>query len=362
MAQIFDQIGRWAAFQMEPEKAHGLAIAALKSGLLKPRAHIADACLSVDVAGLSFPNPVGVAAGFDKNAEAYQPLLNLGFGFTEVGTLTPRAQVGNPKPRVFRLEADKGVINRLGFNNEGHAPAHAQLLRHRPTGLVGVNIGANKDSEDRVADYVAGIEVFADVASYFTVNVSSPNTPGLRDLQTRENLRVLLDQVGDARARAEAASKRKPPLFLKIAPDVTEGDLDDICQEVLDQGLDGMIVSNTTLSRAGLTADKDEAGGLSGKPLFDRSTIALAKVRQRVGKELALIGVGGIDDAPSALMKIRAGADLIQLYTGIIYQGPHVAQEICTGLQKACQSEGVKRIGDLRDSALDDWARRVLAP
>ncbi|MEL6437153.1 MAG: quinone-dependent dihydroorotate dehydrogenase, partial [Pseudomonadota bacterium] len=270
-------------FRFEPETAHRLAIQALKLGLVSGRLRHMDTRLSTQIAGLNFPNPIGVAAGFDKDAEVFSPLLKLGFGFTEVGTITPKPQAGNPKPRVFRLIEDDAVINRLGFNNGGHGAALARLsAATSKTGIVGVNIGANKDSEDRVEDYVRGIGTFYDHADYFTVNVSSPNTPGLRDLQTKANLVALLDRVTSARAEAVSDTARHVPIFLKIAPDIHEGDLDDICTTVLDSGLEGMIVSNTTLSRAGLRADHGEQGGLSGRPLFERSTIMLAKVRTRI--------------------------------------------------------------------------------
>lgn len=356
IANLWDRAGRWLAFRIEAEKAHGLAIAALKTGSLKPRHPIDDDRLRATVAGLEFPNPIGVAAGFDKNAEVYGPLLKLGFGFSEVGTLTPQPQQGNPKPRVFRLPTDYGVINRLGFNNDGHDAAIERMMQTPSAGIVGVNIGANKDSEDRIADYARGVEKFASLASYLTVNISSPNTPGLRDLQTRHQLAELLDRV----VQAMQQQPRQVPIFLKIAPDVTEDDLDDICAEVLAQKIDGMIVSNTTLSRSGLAADIGEAGGLSGRPVFDRSTIMLAKVRQRVGATLALIGVGGVDDTSTALTKFQAGADLVQLYTGMIYQGPHVAQSINRGLVKALDTLGLASIAALRDRAVDEWANRVL--
>ncbi|MEO0542931.1 MAG: quinone-dependent dihydroorotate dehydrogenase [Pseudomonadota bacterium] len=353
---MWDSVGRWLAFRLEAEKAHGLAVAGLKTGQLKPRTTISDERLRVSIAGLDFPNPIGVAAGFDKNAEVYEPLLRLGFGFSEVGTLTPLAQPGNPRPRVFRLPADHGVINRLGFNNDGHAGALDRMKRTRASGIVGVNIGANKDSTDRIADYVRGIETFCSLASYFTVNISSPNTPGLRDLQTRDKLSELLSRV----VNAMHEQPKMVPIFLKIAPDVAEADLDDICTEVLDKNIDGMIVSNTTLSRTGLKNDIGETGGLSGRPVFERSTIMLAKVRQRVGKELALIGVGGVESAATASTKIEAGADLVQLYTGMIYQGPHLAQHICKGLLKMLRDDGLSSVHGLRDRAVDDWAGRPL--
>ena len=234
-------------------------------------------------------------------------MLGLGFGFAEVGTTTPRPQQGNDRPRVFRLKRDRAVINRLGFNNEGHDAAFERLVARRGRGVVGINIGANKDADDRIADYVTGIRRFYTLASYFTVNVSSPNTPGLRDMQGRAQLAELLARVGEVRAAEAEIHKRAVPVFLKIAPDITDDGLDDIVAEVTGKGLDGMIVSNTTLSRTGLARDPGHDGGLSGKPLFERSTILLARTRQRAGPELALIGAGGVDSAATALAKIEAG-------------------------------------------------------
>lgn len=360
--RLTDRVGRWLMFRFDPETAHGLAIKGLKSGSLPGFAADADPRLAVSVAGLDFSNPIGVAAGFDKNAEVPDALLRLGFGFTEIGTVTPRAQPGNPRPRIFRLAADRAVINRLGFNNTGHEAAWHRLDARHGTGIVGVNIGANKDTDDKAADYVAGLERFYALAAYFTVNISSPNTPGLRDLQTRGALADLLARVGEARIRKIEEAGRHVPIFLKIAPDITEADLDDIVAEVLDKRIDGMIVSNTTLSRAGISADPGEAGGLSGAPLFERSTIVLAKTRQRAGPNLALIGVGGVDSAETALTKIEAGADLVQLYTGMIYRGPTIARRICAGLSTALDARGADRIGELRDRATDDWAARPIPP
>ena len=358
--QATDTLGRWLMFRFDPETAHGLAIQGLQTGAMRGCSADADPRLAVSVAGITFPNPVGVAAGFDKNAQVPDALLRLGFGFTEIGTVTPRPQAGNPRPRIFRLTEDHGVINRLGFNNEGHEAAFARLKARTGNGIVGVNIGANKDSDDKAADYVSGITRFHDVAAYFTVNISSPNTPGLRDLQARSQLADLLARVNDECAVQTERSGRRVPVFLKIAPDITEGDLDDIAAEVTDKAIDGIIVSNTTLSRAGLTADPAEAGGLSGRPVFERSTIVLAKTRQRVGPDMALIGVGGIDSAETALTKIEAGADLVQLYTGMIYQGPSLAQRILKGLSEALDQHGAASIADLRDRRLDDWASRDL--
>lgn len=362
IGQLSD-IARQGLFLFDPETAHGLSIAALKSGLLPPCPVKDDPRLAQTVAGLSFPNPLGMAAGYDKNAEVPDALLRLGFGFTEVGTLTPRPQAGNPKPRIFRLTADRAVINRLGFNNEGHEAAHASLSARKHTGgVVGVNIGANKDSEDRVADYVAGIRRFASLASYFTVNISSPNTPGLRDMQARESLKALLDAVLAARAEETARLGRPLPVFLKIAPDLPEEGLDDIAAEALAHDLDGLIVANTTLSRAGLTdgAQAGEAGGLSGAPLFRLSTAVLAKMRQRVGGSLPIIGVGGVGSAQDALEKIRAGADLVQLYSCMVYEGPGFPGRILADLSRLLDREGVASIRDLRDSGVAQWAATKL--
>jgi len=351
---LFDGIARGALFTLDPETAHGLSITALKSGLVPGCRADSDPRLSVKVAGLDFPNPLGMAAGYDKNAEVPAELARLGFGFVEVGTLTPKPQSGNPKPRIFRLVKDHAVINRLGFNNQGHAEAHNRVSGRRREGILGINIGANKDTGDRIGDYVAGISCFADVADYFTVNISSPNTPGLRNLQTREALSDLLSRV---LAERDAKAKRIP-VFLKIAPDLTEPDLDDIAAECLAHKLDGVIVSNTTLSRAGLSADPkmSETGGLSGRPVFERSTIVLAKMRQKLGTEMPLIGVGGIDSAETAAEKIRAGADLIQLYTGFIYGGPLLPGRIVRGLSQICDRENLTKLSDLRDSRTAHYA------
>lgn len=355
---LIDGLARSALFTFDPETAHGLSISALKSGLVPGCRADRDPRLAVTVAGLSFPNPVGMAAGYDKNAEVPNELIRLGFGFAEIGTLTPKPQQGNPKPRIFRLVKDHAVINRLGFNNQGHAAAHARISGRRREGLLGVNIGANKDSDDRVGDYVAGISRFADVADYFTVNISSPNTPGLRNLQTRE---ALSDLLGRVLAERDQKSKRLP-VFLKIAPDLAEPDLDDIAAECLAHRLDGVIVSNTTLSRSGLSADPKagEAGGLSGRPVFARSTIVLAKMRQKLGADMPLIGVGGIDSAETAAEKMRAGADLVQLYTGFIYGGPLLPGRIVRGLSRLCDRENLTRISDLRDTKTAHYAAMAI--
>ncbi|EUB98648.1 Dihydroorotate dehydrogenase [Rhizobium sp. CF080] len=350
-------------FVFDPETAHGLSIAALKTGLVPACRLPADPRLVQTVAGIRFANPIGLAAGYDKNAEVPDAMLKLGFGFTEIGTVTPKPQAGNDKPRIFRLVEDRGVINRLGFNNEGHEAAFARLTaRCNAPGIVGVNIGANKDAADRVADYVAGIAKFYALATYFTVNISSPNTPGLRDLQARDSLKALLEAVLAARAEETLRHGRTVPVFLKIAPDLTEEGLDDIAAEATSHPLDGLIVSNTTLARDGLKdqVQAKEAGGLSGAPLFRRSTAVLAKVRKRVGPDLAVIGVGGVSSAADALEKIRAGADLVQLYSCMVYEGPGLPAAIVQGLSELLDREKVSSIHELRDSSLDQWAETKL--
>jgi dihydroorotate dehydrogenase len=355
MNQIYRTIGRKLLFGLDAERAHGLSIAGLKSGVPLCPPPVADPRLRVDIAGLSFPNPLGMAAGYDKNAEVPDALLKLGFGFAEVGTVTPKPQAGNPKPRIFRLVEDEAIVNRLGFNNEGHTAALAKLRDRKGGGIVGVNIGANKDSADRVGDYVLGVERFRDVASYLTVNISSPNTPGLRDLQARASLEELLGAV--AAARGDTAT----PIFLKIAPDLGDADLEDIAETVAANGIDGIIVSNTTLSRDGLTSRlAQESGGVSGRPLFARSTIMLARMRRLVGPQLPLIGVGGVDSAEAALEKIRAGADLVQVYTGMVYAGPTLPGDILRGMSRFAAAQGLATLRDIRDTRTNHWAGQAL--
>ncbi|MBB3315072.1 dihydroorotate dehydrogenase [Rhizobium sp. BK181] len=360
MIDLFKHAARKGLFLFDPETAHGMSIAALKTGAVPACRITPDPRLRQTVAGLDFLNPIGMAAGYDKNAEVPEALLTIGFGFTEIGTVTPKPQPGNPRPRIFRLVEDEGVINRLGFNNEGHDAAFARLSGIRGNGMIGVNIGANKDSEDRIGDYVLGIRRFYSVARYFTANISSPNTPGLRDLQARESLAALLSAVLAARdAEAEKAG-RVIPVFLKIAPDLTEEGMDDIAAEALSHALDGLIVSNTTLSRDGLRDQRHakEAGGLSGKPLFDKSTAVLARMRKRVGPALPIIGVGGVSSAETALEKIKAGADLVQLYSCMVYEGPGLPGTVVRGLSKLLDREQVKSVRDLRDTKTDYWAAR----
>ncbi len=360
---MLEGLGRKALFHLDPETAHGLSITALKSGLpvaLSPRY---DARLKLNVAGLAFDNPLGMAAGYDKNAEVPDALLTMGFGFAEVGTVTPLPQSGNPKPRIFRLAEDQAVINRLGFNNSGHEAVEARLVaRSHRAGIVGVNIGANKDSADRINDYDLGVRRFARHASYLTVNISSPNTVGLRDMQAKEHLAELLGRVVAARDDLPKDMGRATPLFLKIAPDLGEGDLEDIAAVIKANPVEGLIVSNTTISRSGLKSSVHaaETGGLSGRPLFERSTIVLAKMRKLLGPDTAIIGVGGVDSADTALEKLRAGADLVQLYTGMIYAGPALPGRILNGMSRLLDTEKLTSITQLRDSRLDHWAKRTL--
>jgi dihydroorotate dehydrogenase len=356
---MLDRLGQKLLFAFDPEAAHGLSIAALRCGLPVAGSPPRDDRLKVSLCGVDFPNPLGMAAGYDKNAEVPDALLGLGFGFAEVGTITPLRQSGNPKPRIFRLTGDAAVINRLGFNNEGHEAAERRLVaRTGRAGIVGVNIGANKDSADRIGDYEIGVSRFAKYASYLTVNISSPNTPGLRNMQARDQLGELLARVIATRA----ASTAQPPVFLKIAPDLVEAELEDIAAEVAEKAIDGVIVSNTTISRPALRSidGASETGGLSGKPLFERSTIVLAKMRKLLGPDRAIIGVGGVDSADAALEKIRAGADLVQLYTGMIYAGPSLPGKILAGMIRFADKEGLSSIRALRDSRLDHWASKPL--
>ncbi|PZF78683.1 dihydroorotate dehydrogenase (quinone) [Aestuariivirga litoralis] len=325
LAALAFPLARPVLHALDAETAHGLTIRALQAlPLAGPTA--AAPGLAVEALGLRFPNPLGLAAGFDKNAEVPDAMLALGFGFTEIGTVTPRPQAGNPRPRLFRLAEDRAVINRMGFNNAGHAAALRRLAARRDRGgIVGVNIGANKESADRIGDYVEGIAAFAHLASYFTVNISSPNTPGLRGLQSRAELEQLLARLNDERAR----HAHKPPMLLKIAPDLREDELEDIAAACGGGAVDGIIVSNTTLSRGGLRSPgAGEQGGLSGAPLLALSTRQLARMFLLTGGRIPLVGVGGVHDGPSALMKIRAGASLVQLYSALVYQGPALVTAI----------------------------------
>lgn len=331
---------------LPPETAHHLTLTALERGLAPSQPAGGWPVLRTEVSGLTFPNPLGLAAGFDKDARAPQAMLGLGLGFVEVGTVTPRAQQGNPRPRVFRLPDQGAVINRLGFNNQGMEALAARLEQRPVKGILGINLGANKDSEDRAADYETGLRRLYPYGRYFTVNVSSPNTPGLRDLQLGEALPTLLARL--AAARAELAGAEAPkPLFLKIAPDIPEADLDPVLEAALAHKIDGLIISNTTIGREGVPARwADEAGGLSGPPLFQKSTDLLALAYDHCGRRLPLIGVGGIASAADAYAKIRAGASLLQFYTALIYRGPPLIPAILQGLADALERDGFSSVSD----------------
>ncbi|MDQ8756996.1 quinone-dependent dihydroorotate dehydrogenase [Sphingosinicella sp. LHD-64] len=328
------------AFALDGEAAHRLTIRSLK---LAPagRPAKADPVLKVNVAGLDFPNPVGLAAGFDKDAEVWRQMLGFGFGFVEVGTLTPQPQAGNDRPRLFRLAEDRAVINRMGFNNGGQAAALARLARrHRNGGIVGVNIGANKDSPDRIADYAAGVRAMLGVADYLTVNISSPNTPGLRALQDKGALDALLAAVMEARGVG-------PPVFLKVAPDLERQDIDDLAAVAIARKIDALIVSNTTVSRPVLRSKhREETGGLSGAPLKALALARLRDFRRATGGALPLIAAGGIETAADAYARIRAGASLVQLYSALVYEGPGLARRIASGLRALMESDGFARLTD----------------
>ncbi len=356
MSKLFNLI-RPLVFSMDAETAHGAAIRALSTGLMPHACPIDDDRLKTSVFGLDFPNPIGLAPGFDKNAQVPNAMLAQGFGYVEIGTVTPRPQQGNPKPRLFRLAQDNAVINRMGFNNDGHAAVLKRLEQSKKRGIIGVNIGANKDSTDRIDDYVKGIETFHDIADYLTVNISSPNTPGLRGLQSKDELSELLERLNETRQKLDS----KTPMLLKIAPDLIDEELDDItsvCMRSDEQGrmVDGLIISNTTLSRDGLTSKwRGEAGGLSGEPLFESSTRMLAKAYKRTAGALPLIGVGGISNAEQAFEKICAGASLVQLYSAMVYHGPDLAHTIAQDLVKQLAQHNFNSIEQAIGSNVDKW-------
>lgn len=335
--------------RLDPETAHNVSLWALRQGLGPRTRQADDKILQQRLWGRSFPNPVGLSAGFDKNARVIGPMLDLGFGFVEIGSVTPRPQSGNPKPRLFRLPRDEAVINRLGFNNDGIRAVAQRLEDWRATGqpgVVGVNLGKNKDSADAAADYVAGAEEFERLADYLVVNVSSPNTPGLRALQGREELDDLLAHIQIA--VGEVSQEDRPPLLFKIAPDLTEQDKEDIAAVAMERKIDGIIISNTTVSRPdGLHgAARQEGGGLSGKPLTPLANQVLADIYRLTGGEMPLIGVGGIASDTDAYAKIRAGASLVQLYTALIYQGPGLVSRIKKGLAERLRADGFKNVSE----------------
>jgi dihydroorotate dehydrogenase len=350
--RLVERAGLAALRLLDPETAHGLSLRALASGVVPLSGAITSPRLSTRLAGLDLPNPVGLAAGYDKNAEAVAPLTRAGFGFVEVGAATPRPQPGNPRPRLFRLPEDRAVINRFGFNNDGAEAIAARLARADRRVPVGINLGANKTSDDRAADFARVLAVAGPHVDFATVNVSSPNTERLRDLQGRAALAALL--AGVLATRDGLA--RPVPVFLKIAPDLTEAELADVAEVALASGIDAIVATNTTLAREGLKSrHRTEAGGLSGAPLFQRSTRVLARLSHLTAGRLPLIGVGGIGSAEDAWQKIRAGASAVQLYSAMVYQGLSLVTDIARGLDARLAREGFASLADAVGSGRKDW-------
>lgn len=344
MRRAIERVGLRALHLLDPETAHGVALKALNMGLAGRSGPVTSRRLRTSLAGLDLPNPIGVAAGFDKNALAVDAVLQTGFGFCEIGAVTPRPQPGNPKPRLFRLSADQAAINRFGFNNQGMEQIRKNLSKHRRNGIVGVNLGANKDTPDKAEDFIAVLRAFYGLVDFATINVSSPNTESLRDLQGRTALEDLLNRVLEARS----ALPRQVPVFLKIAPDLTDIDLTDISEICLAHGVDAIIATNTTTSREGLTSPAaQEAGGLSGAPLFEKSTAILAALYTKTRGRIPLIGAGGIASAEDAYAKIRAGASLVQLYTAMVYHGVGLGAEIAKGLDRLMARDGFENVADV---------------
>ncbi len=350
--RLLDRIGLCALHRLDPERAHGLSVRALASGLVPLPGPVTSARLKTDLAGLSLPNPVGLAAGYDKNAEAVTPLSRAGFGFVEVGAATPRPQPGNPRPRLFRLSEDRAVINRFGFNNQGMEAIARRLSTAAHAVPVGLNLGANKDSADRAADFARVLACCGPHVDFVTVNVSSPNTEKLRDLQGKAALSGLLAGVLAERSRLARAI----PVFLKIAPDLGEGELADVAEVALTSGIDGVIATNTTLSRDGLKSrHAAEAGGLSGAPLFEKSTRTLARLSVLTEGRLPLVGVGGIGSAGDAYAKIRAGASAVQLYSAMVYGGLSLIGEIARGLDDLLARDGFATVAAAVGTDRDRW-------
>ncbi|WP_122074940.1 quinone-dependent dihydroorotate dehydrogenase [Pseudophaeobacter sp. EL27] len=350
--KLTEKLALKALHKVDPEVAHGLSIKALTSGLAPTPGPVTSPRLACEIAGIALPNPVGLAAGFDKNAEALHPLSQAGFGFIEVGAATPRPQPGNPKPRLFRLSEDKAAINRFGFNNEGMEVIASRLAKRPKDAVIGLNLGANKDSDDRAADFARVLAHCGAYLDFATVNVSSPNTEKLRDLQGKAALSALLNGVIETR---DGLSKRVP-VFLKIAPDLDRAGIEDIAAVALETGIDAVIATNTTLSREGLqSAHRDEAGGLSGAPLFEKSTRVLAQLSELLDGKVPLVGVGGISTAEQAYAKICAGASAVQLYTAMVYQGLSLGAEIAQELDGLLARDGFDTVAAAVGSKRGDW-------
>ncbi|MEZ7814064.1 MAG: dihydroorotate dehydrogenase [Paracoccaceae bacterium] len=350
--KIYERLGLAVLHRLEPEKAHELSLRALQSGFLPLGGVVASKRCKVTMAGITFQNPVGLAAGYDKNALALDPLMRAGFGFLEVGAATPHPQPGNPTPRLFRLMQDRGIINRFGFNNDG-SEAIAQRLAARPAGIpVGINLGANKDSTNKSADFASVLAICGPHVDFATVNISSPNTEKLRELQGRAALSVVLSQVMEQRAKLD----RYVPIFLKIAPDLTQKDLEDITEVAMSHSIDAIIATNTTLSRDGLiSSDASQAGGLSGAPLFEKSTRVIAQLSLLTTGRLPIIGVGGIESAEQAYAKICAGASLVQIYSGMVYHGLSLGRTIATQLDKLLKKDSFSTMKQAIGSRRQAW-------
>lgn len=347
-----EKLGLGLLHRFDPETAHGLALKALRMGLTPKPGPVTSDRLRCTVAGMELPNPVGLAAGFDKNAQALAPLSQSGFGFIEVGAITPRAQPGNPRPRLFRLSPDQGVINRFGFNNDGMEVAAKRLAQRPRNAIIGLNLGANKDSADRAEDFARVLAHCGAHLDFATVNVSSPNTEKLRDLQGAEALSALLKGVMEARDWLQTPL----PIFLKIAPDLSDLELSEIAQVAQTTGLSGIIATNTTLSRDGLhSPHRDQAGGLSGAPLFEKSTRVLAKLADLTQGTMPLIGVGGISNADQAYAKICAGASAVQIYSAMVFHGLSLAREIAQGLDQLLERDGHANVADAVGTKTKDW-------
>lgn len=347
---LIDRLGTAVLRKFDPERAHGLSIRALQTGLVPLSGPVSTPRLHCEIAGLSLPNPLGLAAGYDKNAEVVTPLTRAGFGFIEVGAATPRPQPGNPKPRLFRLTQDQAAINRFGFNNDGANAIAARLARRPQNAVIGLNLGANKDSSDRAADYASVLKTCAAHLDFATVNVSSPNTEKLRDLQGRDALAALLAGVVDT----NATLPRPIPIFLKIAPDLTESEISDVAEVANTSGISAIIATNTTLDRHGLHGPHaQEKGGLSGQPVFEKSTRVLARLSAQT--DLPLIGVGGIASADQAYAKIRAGASALQIYTGLVYGGLSMVSDILRGLDTLLARDGFANVSDAVGTGRDEW-------
>ena len=341
---MFSKI-RSLIFKLDPEKAHDLAIKALKFNLVPQNKVKNNKSIQIEVFGKTIPNPIGIAAGFDKDAEVYNPLFKLGFGFVEVGTVTPFSQYGNPKPRIFRLEEDMALINRLGFNNSGSEKVRSRIISNSPKGLFGINIGPNKDTNNRIEDYLIGLRKFYNLADYLTINISSPNTKNLRSFHNEDELKELLNLI----EKEKKILKTTIPVTVKISPDIEDKNINIISDLLLKHEVEAVIISNTTdKNRENLSnINKLEKGGLSGKPLENRSNELINKFYKILKNKIKIIGVGGVDSGHSAYNKIINGASLVQLYTGMIYQGPSIASKISKELINILEKEGVKNISDI---------------